>query len=106
MVKEVATVYHSLPEADRKKCLIWTGFYWDAGAIDLLGKKYGLPDAISNCQSYQIWGVDQLRSGKAPEVAIMLRSAPEFPAYGYFEEVTPVKSFTCKQIWRTIRMFI
>ncbi|KNY24766.1 ArnT family glycosyltransferase [Pseudobacteroides cellulosolvens] len=93
MVKEVAEVYHSLPEADRKKCAVWGGYYWDAGAIDLLGKKYDLPYAISNCQSYQIWGSEQLNSGNAPEVAIMLRTAPDFPAYDYFDEVTLVKSF-------------
>lgn len=93
MAKEVAEVYHSLPEADRKKCAVWAGYYWDAGAIDLLGKKYGLPDAISNCQSYQIWGLEQLNSGNAPEVAIMLRTAPDFPAYDFFDEVTMVKSF-------------
>lgn len=97
IVKEVATVYHGLPAADRKKCAIWTGFYWEAGAIDLLGKEYGLPDALSNCQSYQIWGSEQLRSGKAPEVAIMLRSAPDFPAFVYFKEVTPVRSFNANK---------
>ncbi|HEX3048201.1 MAG TPA: hypothetical protein VHY08_25840, partial [Bacillota bacterium] len=93
MVKEVATVYDSLSEDERKKCMIWAGFYWDAGAIDLLGKKYGLPAALSNCQSYQIWGIDHL-SSEVPEVAIMLQTAPNFPAWNYFEEVTPVKSFT------------
>ncbi|HEX3044876.1 MAG TPA: glycosyltransferase family 39 protein [Bacillota bacterium] len=94
MVKEVATVYDSLSEDERKKCMIWAGFYWDTGAIDLLGNKYGLPAALSNCQSYQIWGIDHLSSGKVPEVAIMLQTAPNFPAWNYFEEVTPVKSFT------------
>jgi hypothetical protein len=93
MAKEVAAVYHSLPEAERKKCTIWAGFYWDAGAIDLLGKKYGLPDAISNCQSYHIWGVDRLNSGQVPEVAIMLSTAPGFPAHDYYNEVASIKVF-------------
>jgi hypothetical protein len=56
--------------------MICTGFYWDAGAIDFLGKKYGLPDANSNNSTYQIWGTDQFSSGKAPEVAIMINTSP------------------------------
>jgi hypothetical protein len=94
IVGQVALVYHSLPEADRKKCTIWTGFYWDTGAIDLLGKQYGLPDAISNCLSYQIWGADQFKSGKAPEVAIMLDDLTGFPAFSYFGDLTLAKTFT------------
>jgi hypothetical protein len=93
VVEQVSLVYHSLPEADRKNCTIWTGFYWDAGAMDLLGMQYGLPDAISNCLSYQIWGEEQFKSGKAPEVAIMLNDLTEFPAYSYFEQVNPARTF-------------
>lgn len=75
--------------------MIWASYYWDAAAIDQLGKEYDLPNAIGNCLSFQIWGEDQIfYSGKAPEVAIMLKTAPEFPGYAYYDEVTPVKSFT------------
>lgn len=56
MVKEVADVYHGLPEAERKQCVIYAGYYWEAGAIEFLGKAYGLPEVISNHLSYQIWG--------------------------------------------------
>ncbi|HEX3045346.1 MAG TPA: glycosyltransferase family 39 protein [Bacillota bacterium] len=70
LVEKVAEVYHSLPEADRKKCVIWADSYGHAGAIDLLGKKYGLPDAISNHYSYQFWGPDPSHSGVDPEVVI------------------------------------
>jgi hypothetical protein len=95
LVEEVASVYNSLPEVDRKKCMIWTGFYWDAGAIDFFGRKYGLPAANSNNSTYQIWGTDQFNSGEVPEVAIMINTSPGFfPAYNYFGDVTLVKSFT------------
>jgi hypothetical protein len=97
IVKDIATVYHSLSEADRKNCKIWTGFYWDAGAINLLGKKYDLPEATSNCLSYQIWGEEQFKSGKTPEVAIMLDDFTPFPAYSYFKEVNPAKSFNANK---------
>jgi hypothetical protein len=98
IVKEVAAVYHNLPEADQKKCVIWAGWYWDAAAIDLYGKKYGLPNAISNSLSYQVWGSGPLSSGKGPEVAIMLDTDPrQFPASLYFDEVVPAKLFICNE---------
>ncbi|HBE80654.1 MAG TPA: hypothetical protein DDW65_23140 [Firmicutes bacterium] len=97
IVEQVSSVYHSLPEVDRKNCMIWAGFYWDAGAINLLGKQYGLPEATSNCLSYQIWGEDQFKSGKAPAVAIMVDDFTPFPAYSYFEEVNPAKSFNANK---------
>jgi hypothetical protein len=92
MVKEVADVYQGLPEAEQKQCVIYTGFYWEAGAIDYYGKDYGLPHAICNHLSYQVWGPGDKpcgvviafgnRFGGASPVAINLRS--------YFDEVTCV----------------
>ncbi len=53
---EVARVYETLPEKDRKECVIFTGNYAEAGAIDLFGKKYGLPPARSYHNNYHLWG--------------------------------------------------
>lgn len=92
MVKGIADVYNSLSESDREKCVIWTSDYPEAGAIDLLGKAYGLPNAISNHLSYQIWGPGE----KSGEVAIVFGKgffAPMFTKIwlsGIFEEVEPV----------------
>jgi hypothetical protein len=89
MVKGIADVYYSLPESDREKCVIWTSDYPEAGAIDLLGKAHGLPNAISNHLSYQIWGPGENRG----EVAIVFGKgyfAPMFTKIwlsGIFEEV-------------------
>jgi len=55
-VAEVARVYETLPEGDRKESVILTGDYNGAGAIDLLGKEYGLPPAISAYNNYYLWG--------------------------------------------------
>jgi hypothetical protein len=35
---------------------IITGNYGEAGAIDILGAKYGLPNAISGHLTYWLWG--------------------------------------------------
>ena len=56
LVQEVARVYHSLPPADRGQCGIFCMDYHQAGAIDFLGKKYGLPDAASGHNNYWLWG--------------------------------------------------
>ena len=49
---EVVGVYETLPEVDRKECVIFAGSYHTAGAIDFLGKKYGLPPARSIQNNY------------------------------------------------------
>ncbi len=55
-VAEVARVYEALPEEDRKGSVIFGGTYHSAGAIDFLGKKYGLPSARSTHNNYYLWG--------------------------------------------------
>ncbi len=56
MVQVVAKAYNSLPPEERAQAAIVTGNYGQAGAIDLFGKKYGLPKAISSHQNYYFWG--------------------------------------------------
>ena len=56
MVREVARIYNSLPPDERARTAIFANSYGQAGAIDYFGPKYGLPKAISNHQSYWLWG--------------------------------------------------
>lgn len=56
MVAEVARVYHSLPPDEREVAGIFGQNYGEAGAIDVLGKAYGLPPAVSGHNSYWLWG--------------------------------------------------
>jgi hypothetical protein len=56
MVATVARVYHGLPPEEQAECAILSGNYGEAGAIDLLGKSYGLPEAISGHNNYYLWG--------------------------------------------------
>lgn len=92
MVKEIADVYYRLPESDREKCIIWASDYPEASAIDLFGKTYGLPNAISNHLSYQIWGPGE----KSGEVAIVFGKGYFSPMFtkiwlsGIFKEVEHV----------------
>jgi hypothetical protein len=56
MVATVASVYQTVPPEDRAKTAIFAQNFGQAGAIDLFGKKYGLPDALSGHQNYFLWG--------------------------------------------------
>ena len=56
MVKQVAAVYNSLPQQERAQTAIFGSNYGEAAAVDVLGRKYGLPPAISGHQNYFLWG--------------------------------------------------
>jgi 4-amino-4-deoxy-L-arabinose transferase-like glycosyltransferase len=56
MAAEVARVYHSLPASERARTLIATGNYGEAGAINHFGPALGLPRAVSQHNSFYLWG--------------------------------------------------
>ncbi|HOG82733.1 MAG TPA: glycosyltransferase family 39 protein [Smithellaceae bacterium] len=60
-VKAVADVYNNLADDEKRKTSIYAAYYGFAGAIDLLGKKYNLPDALSGHASYHLWGYGNQR---------------------------------------------
>jgi hypothetical protein len=55
-VRQVATIADRLPARERARLVVFTGDYGAAGAIDLWGDQYGLPQAISGHNSYWWWG--------------------------------------------------
>jgi len=54
--RDVATVFNSLSEEDKKKCAIISTNYGRCGAIDFFGGQYGLPKSIGTHNNYWIWG--------------------------------------------------
>ena len=58
MVSTLASVYRGLPPADAAVARILAPDYGVAGAVDLLGRKQGLPAAISGHNNYWLWGPD------------------------------------------------
>lgn len=73
MVAAVARTYNNLPPEERARTAIFAQNFAEAGAIDLLGKKYGLPDAISGHQNYWLWGPRKYTG----ETVIVLGSRPQ-----------------------------
>jgi hypothetical protein len=56
LVKTVATVYDALPAGRQHDAAILTRDYGQAAAVDFLGPKYGLPQAISGHNNYYLYG--------------------------------------------------
>lgn len=67
MTATVAGVYNRLSPSEQTHCAILAGNYGEAAAIDLIGRKYGLPTAISAHNNYFLWGTH----GQAGEVVIL-----------------------------------
>jgi Dolichyl-phosphate-mannose-protein mannosyltransferase len=55
-VREIASVYHSLPSAQQSSATVLTSNYGEAGAVDRFGPADGLPAAYSGHMSFWYWG--------------------------------------------------
>ncbi len=56
IVAETAVAWNQLAPQERHDCGIFAQDYGQAGAIDFLGRNYGLPPALSGHQTWWIWG--------------------------------------------------
>lgn len=56
IVAKTAEAWNSIPAEERKDCGIFAQDYGQAGAIDFLGRTYGLPPALSGHQTWWLWG--------------------------------------------------
>jgi hypothetical protein len=54
--KQVASIYHSLPQAEQKQAAIVATNYGEAAAIDFYGRHDGLPPVLSGQNQYYLWG--------------------------------------------------
>ncbi|SDD34014.1 ArnT family glycosyltransferase [Williamwhitmania taraxaci] len=58
ILESVSNAKNSLSENEREHCLVWGRHYSIAGGINLLGKKYNLPNAFSFHSSFYTWVPD------------------------------------------------
>jgi len=56
MTALVARAYERLTPEEKKRARVYGQNYGEAGAIDVLGRKLGLPRAMSGHNSYWLWG--------------------------------------------------
>lgn len=56
LVRQVSSAWHALPPATRRRAVIFTADYGEAGAINELGRSSGLPIAVSGDNNEWWWG--------------------------------------------------
>jgi len=56
IVDETAVAWNRLAPEARPDCGIFAQDYGQAGAIDFLGRRYGLPGSMSGHQTWFLWG--------------------------------------------------
>ena len=84
-VRQISGVANRLPSDERADLVVFTGDYGAAGAVDLYGPRYGLPQAISGHNSYWWWGPAAARNG-ATTIAVDL---PRHYLLTIFSQVQP-----------------
>lgn len=67
MAGTIASVFRSLPEADRERTAVYVYNYGEAGAVDFFGRTLGLPPAICPHNNYFLWGL----RGQRPEIFLV-----------------------------------
>ena len=85
---ELQKIYNSLPENEKKNCLIWGKHYGQAGAVNLFRKDNNLPKAFSYHGSFYSW----TPNGEMPNTVIALSYQVGDFFNPYFSKVTLVKS--------------
>ncbi len=88
MAAEVAEIYNRLSAEEKAECVIGARNYGEAGAIDLFGQRYGLPNAISNHNNYWIWG-----PGKKPGTLLLVVGGSKQDYQSLYEDVQEVAAF-------------
>lgn len=81
------TVYDSLPDNRQGITMVWGKHYGQAGAINLIGKDYGLPKAFSYHGSFYTWAP----KGEMPSTIIALSYRVGDFFTPYFDDVKLVK---------------
>lgn len=106
-LKELKTVYDSLPYSEKNNIIIWGKHYGQAGAVNIFKEQYELPKAFSLHGSFYTWAPN----GEMPNTIIAIRYGDARGANffePYFEEVIPAKiiynPYADKEerIWQTV----
>jgi hypothetical protein len=92
LVDQVTSVYMSLPPAERDQAAIVTDNYGEAGALDVLGERHGLPRAISGHNNYYLWGPGRYTGDVCITVGI-----PDEPVHAMFADVRLAAQITNSQ---------
>jgi hypothetical protein len=93
MVGTVAGVHRALPQEDREKSCVLAGDFGEAGALDLFGPRYGLPQVISGHNNYYLWGPGECTGEVVISVGVPLERLEE--VFGSVEQADTVECEYC-----------
>ncbi len=93
MVAQIAKAYNSLTPEEKAKCVILMNNYGEAGAVDLLGPKYGLPKAISGHNNYWLWGCNNSKGEIVLRIGVDMNAVLE--SYRSAEQVGTISDPYC-----------
>jgi len=85
MVDLVARAYAQLTPEEKQHARVFGQNYGEAGAIDVLGRKLGLPRAMSGHNSYWLWG-----PGSEPMNVLIIIGGDREDNARFFEDITIV----------------
>lgn len=88
----VSRAYASLSSEDRARCVVFGQNYGEAGAIDVLGRRHGLPRAISGHNSYWVWG-----PGPEEPAVMLVIGGNDAEHRRVFDSVAVVDSVRCER---------
>jgi hypothetical protein len=91
MAEKTAIAYRALPASDRERVMIFAQNYGEAGAIDLIGRRLGLPRASSPHNNYWIWGP----SPPDPKIVLIVGGRREDHLRS-LESVEPAATIECR----------
>jgi 4-amino-4-deoxy-L-arabinose transferase-like glycosyltransferase len=103
LVALVGQAFQSLPPEERSAAVFFGNNYGEAAAVDVLGKAWGLPPAISAHNSYFLWGPRGhdgsvvIRLGGSRENLLTLYTSVE--AAGIVDNPWAMPSVTGRTVW-------
>ncbi|GMR24667.1 MAG: glycosyltransferase family 39 protein [Acidobacteriota bacterium] len=100
LVAQVAAVYQSLPPDEQRHTLIVAPSYGHAGALELLGRPFGLPPVVSGHNTYHLWGREL--SGHLADGAVIVVGSNRDVLESLFDDVQQVGIYECEYCmnWR------
>ena len=93
MVEQIAKAYNTLTPEEKAKCVILMNNYGEAGAVDLLGAKYGLPKSICGHNNYWLWGCNNSNGEIVLRIGVDMKAVLE--SYKSAEQVGTISNPYC-----------
>jgi 4-amino-4-deoxy-L-arabinose transferase-like glycosyltransferase len=100
IVDQLAGVYEALPESERPRASMLIAYYPIAGAVDVLGRKKGLPRAAGSNNNYWLWGPPPSLEGPVITLGYSERQLREW--YTDVVQATVVRCTYCNEEPHTV----